>query len=336
MEQNTKSKTSSLDSGVDAVSIIGENKQNDYILSPGNHAATYAKAAPEFSQLLSSASLKTIVGSYEESDGRAIATQNKFVKAARFANLAVLAAATLSGLVMAMEILKPTFPAFTWFNPFIGIAAAIFGALGGGALYRVREGKLLERWMSARATAETARLNYFSKLAELGGVEKHRPLLPLILQYFRRYQLDVQTSYYRIRREDHEKSAETSNWFGVAGTVLAALAAVAAASGPLAAFGVLGVVGAALIAYSVAREQINQDQRNAERYGRTLEGLRILTSKMDNVVAAAGAGNALPVREFVRAINDQLSLEHRQWLESGEGATEGLKRLNKALDEPED
>jgi hypothetical protein len=70
----------------------------------------------------------------------------------------------------------------------------VTGAFASMSLYRVNEGHLLEAWMTARARAENHRLSYF--LAVVG--ESTEPVdvdLELSkLEYFRRYQLDLEIS----------------------------------------------------------------------------------------------------------------------------------------------
>lgn len=63
--------------------------------------------------------------------------------------------------------------------------------------------------MTARAAAETARLSYFEKVLSV-WVDYQTSSIPLPLlqlEYFRRYQLDVERSFYRNRGTDHRKAA---------------------------------------------------------------------------------------------------------------------------------
>ncbi|MEM1102775.1 MAG: hypothetical protein AAGH48_01570, partial [Pseudomonadota bacterium] len=156
-------------------------------------------------------------------------------------------------------------------------------------------------------------------------------ILPYLLAYFVRYQLDVQSAFYKVRAADHRRAASRNLRIGAAGTVLVTLSAGAAVQGPWSAFGVCGVVGAALIAFSVTREDVGQDRRNAERYARTLDALRGLLAEKDGVETAAHAGNFAAVGEYIAAVNEQLSLEHRQWLDAGESTRDALERLKTAL-----
>jgi hypothetical protein len=60
---------------------------------------------------------------------------------------------------------------------------------------------------------------------------------------------------------------------------------------------------------------LSQDEANARRYRSTLTNLQTLTRDyLGPAVAAAEKGDRDRVLSFVAAVNDQISLEHRQWL----------------------
>jgi len=136
-----------------------------------------------------------------------------------------------------------------------------------------------------------------------------------------------------VRAREHEESADLIVTIGAVGAGMATLfgALGAASDGAWAAVGVLSVAGAALGAFAATRELMNDDRRNSERYGRTWEALQSLSARGDDVKQAAAAGDAEVVKEFVSAVNDQVSLEHRQWLEGSESAATALSRLTNAL-----
>jgi hypothetical protein len=113
-------------------------------------------------------------------------------------------------------------------------------------------------------------------------------------------------------------SAGAAGVLGVADVALTALAG-------------LGVVGTALAAFASTREAMNQDRRNAERYARTLDALEKLKGKLGDVREAAATGPGTLVDEFAAAVHEQLSLEHRQWRETGESSDSAAARLEKAL-----
>ena len=70
----------------------------------------------------------------------------------------------------------------------IGVATGGFASM---SLFRVKEGRLLEDWMTARARAETKRLTYFNYIVNSSAGPLDIELELLKLEYFRRYQLDL-------------------------------------------------------------------------------------------------------------------------------------------------
>jgi uncharacterized protein YukE len=156
------------------------------------------------------------------------------------------------------------------------------------------------------------------------------------LEYFRRYQLDHQLAYYKTRRSGHRNSAERTLNISAGSVLMAAIASGAAGVlGALrsewAALGSLAVFGAALQAFAAAREAIHQDRRNAERYDNTAQALQGLRERLDDVREGIAAGSTSVLGEYVGAVQDQLSLEHRQWLEGAENMQAAVARLEKAL-----
>jgi hypothetical protein len=197
--------------------------------------------------------------------------------------------------------------------------------------------------MSDRANAETARLDYFNEVMKssspLEGQDGIRLEL-LLLEYFRRFQFDVQLAYYCKREKDHRKEAATtlsySKWaiFGAAiATGIAAVLGAAVHTG-FVAFGAIGGIFTGLSAFASMREAVNQDRRNAERYDRTYRVLMDLNKRLDDVRRAVYKAGMKPLDDFVEAVHEQLSLEHRQWLgELGEarGSFAKLERTLKEL-----
>lgn len=133
-------------------------------------------------------------------------------------------------------------------------------------LNQIGSGKLLEQWMTKRAEAESHRLRYFSRVSEQSGDPETRLLQ---LEYFRRYQLDVQRTYYLDRSRDHQAAATRAVTMGSW-----SMGGVALANGLVlqgvewAGIAALGVAAQALSSLVTNREAANQDTRNSERYER--------------------------------------------------------------------
>ena len=325
-----------------AVTALGSGKDDDFVIAPTRHAEELSTKAPALARLLRSAKVEALARQYERLDAEALEAQRKFSRAIEQANAAVLATAVLSAAMMVVGLVLSG-GAERALLIILGLLSVSAGAFASMWLFRVREGGLLEAWMSARASAETRRLAYFATLLGIRSEELSEiPLELLKLEYFRRYQLDVQTAYYKARRQRHKKSAERTLMLGGLAVALASIAAGAA--GFLGAafetawvsLAALGIVGASLGSFASMREAVNQDRRNAERYGRTLAALEELRGRLDEVRAGAATGLSDVTDEFVAAVHEQLSLEHRQWLEGGESTRSTIVKLNEILAKAEE
>jgi hypothetical protein len=78
---------------------------------------------------------------------------------------------------------------------------------------------------------------------------------------------------------------------------------------------------------------LGQHRRNEELYGKTNDALAELEGKLDEVRAATVKGDRESVKQFVAAVHEQLSLEHKQWLDAAENTEASLANLDKALAE---
>jgi conflict system pore-forming effector with SLATT domain len=322
---------------LDAAGIIGSDSPADYRLTPVEHAEQLRISAPKLAAVLTRTGPVELSRQYAEADTEALIAEQTFKRWVIRANWAVLATATVSALLMAVALLADNLGAL---SQAALIALALIGVATGGiasmSLFRVKEGRLLEDWMTARARAETKRLSYFSYITNSSD-EPHDPELELLkLEYFRRYQLDLQLAYYKNRRSGHRNSAERTLDISAASVLVAAIATGAAGvlgalKSEWAALGSVAVLGAALQAFAAARESLNQDRRNAERYDHSAQALLGLRERIDEVRHSIAAGSTSVLGEYVGAVQDQLSLEHRQWLEGAENMQAAVARLEKAL-----
>jgi hypothetical protein len=202
-------------------------------------------------------------------------------------------------------------------------------ALGLAAYISV--GRLFKRWMEARAEAELARLALFDQVMEAREEARpgELPLLPLKLEYVRRYQLDVQTRYYGGRGEQHRRAAGQSSRVTLLLQILSVLAflplfVVAGDFLGLITFdsllpyfiflaigtGVSGVLGA-LAAFSA----MNLDERNAARYLVVHENLKDLSGEsLTQAREAAARGDETAVGLFAGAVQRLISSEHQEWI----------------------
>jgi hypothetical protein len=78
----------------------------------------------------------------------------------------------------------------------------------------------------------------------------------------------------------------------------------------------LSTSGAALQGLLAALALINQDDRNAARYEATHRNLDALADRpLDEARAAAAAGDANDMQAFVALVQEQISSEHREWVD---------------------
>src|SRR5262249_35210512 len=149
--------------------------------------------------------------------------------------------------------------------------------------------------------------------------------------------LEIERNYYRNRGRDHGAAASKMLTLSSVSVALGSLATGlggflgAAVSPRWVSIAGIGTIASALSTFASAREAVGQDRRNEERYGRTLEALDSLAGRLDQVRDSAAEGAREPLQQFVAAVHEQLSLEHRQWLGTAESTQGSLAKLEEAL-----
>jgi len=183
------------------------------------------------------------------------------------------------------------------------------------------------------------RLGYIENVTSADFPANDTSVIPLLshqLEYFRRFQFDVQMSYYRTRQYEHERSANRTLEIAALAVFLGALATglsggLGFIQDNLVSIAAVGVVGVALASYALTRETITQDRRNADRYAGTYEALLLVGSRLDEVRTAVALGNRQALLRFVSATHEQLSVENRQWMDAAESTDSALASLDMAL-----
>jgi hypothetical protein len=94
---------------------------------------------------------------------------------------------------------------------------------------------------------------------------------------------------------------------------------------------VCGVIGAAVGAYAVNRESLRLDTANANGYEKAAAALDAIAARYDMVEAEVKAGKPEALRAFAAAITEQLSAEHKRWLEGSTQAEAVLGKLDNQL-----
>jgi hypothetical protein len=319
-----------------AAATIGSGGPEDYKIAPREHADSLGAPAAALSKILRGSQLATAAGQYEEKDLAAIEAQTLFSKVAKRANWAVFLTTCLSAALL----LVPSFVHDSkWLLVTLGCCGILSGAFGAMWLFEIRQGKLLEAWMTGRTRAEAELLKYF-ELATVSGEDSEGagiPLPLLQLEYFRRYQLDVQRAYHRKRQKDHKQAADKFLTLGAFAVGLGALATgfggiLGGALNPKwAGLAALATAASALSAFASTNEALGQHRRNEELYGKTNDALADLAAKLDEVRSAAAKGDRESLKQFVAAVHEQLSIEHKQWVDASVNRAASLAKLDEAL-----
>ncbi len=320
----------------EAAAAMGVGQLDDYKIAPTKHADSLEATAAALSKILRGSELGTAASQYEEKDLAATEAQTAFRKVAKRANWAVFLTTCFSAVLL---IVPPLVPDSKWLLVTLGCCGILCGALGAMWLFEIRQGNLLEAWMTGRARAEAERLKYFELATQsVENSESSGIPLPLLqLEYFRRYQLDVQRAYYKKRRQDHKQAADKFLTLGAYAVGLGALATGlggilgGALDSKWACLAGLATAASALSAFASTNEALGQDRRNEELYGKTNDALADLAAKLDEVRAAAAKGDRESLKQFVAAIHEQLSIEHKQWIDASANTAASLAKLDEAL-----
>ncbi|MGD9828163.1 MAG: hypothetical protein AB7E70_02990 [Hyphomicrobiaceae bacterium] len=333
-----------------AMAAIGEDEPDaDYKLRPEQHAAAMTLAAGPLQRILTRAEIAETIATYNREGDKAAAAQKTYK---RYGHLGLRAAlvATLIGAASLLPLEPILGKELKALGLMVEYAALALAFVMSQVLIRK---KPFDSWMQARAEAERARVRLFDQVmaADEAPREGEVALLPLKLEYFRRYQLDVQRRYYRDRGGEHAQSAGQSRRWRLLGALLsgtAALVATVAFLVTLRRFGVplpdllqgveatarawlpketdqillaVGVVSSALLGYSSARSWMNLDERNASRYASSFGQLELLShTRLDAARDFAVAADADGVGRFVAEIQSLISSEHQQWYDFGQNA----------------
>ena len=158
-------------------------------------------------------------------------------------------------------------------------------------------------------------------------------LLPLQLEYFRRYHLDVQLRYYKGRGEEHAIAAGSIRARRRLFAVLSATLGLpivyfivrivlnnmgidtSGFSSLNTAFYFVAAVLPILISTNRSLSLLSQDERNASRYAHVYANLQLLKDEyLESAREAAEAGDKEGLLSFVYSVNEQISSEHREWI----------------------
>ena len=328
-----------------AMEAVGRNKEEDYRLRLREHPDALRTTAPGLVAILESSVVTGTRQQYEKKDEKAGEAQTEFRRIFNRANKLVLVTAILTALVLTVGILSNDLTKLLGEGTTkvllmaLSIGSVAAGAFASKDLYMVRNGKLLEEWMTTRAAAESKRLEYFMDVinADAPQPENGVPADLLKLEYFRRFQLETQICYFDKRGTDNRRDAQknlSNSGKAVAGAaIVTSSAAISSVSDArLAAIASLGAVFTAFSSYITLKEQIYQNQRIAERYALTLDELQDIYKRMDSVRDAVSQSGREPLLQFVTVVHEKLMAEHKQWLGEQEQRSQSITKLDELLE----
>lgn len=304
---------------------------------------TGGPAAPAFA----GEKLRRIADRYRDADREANAAQKRFRKWSSAAGWGLFAATAAAAVLSAVIMWWPEGDAARILISLVVLAA------GGVATYAVQlitRQKLLESWMTNRADAETERLAWFGAAIELAVAHARQPQIDrenrtiiglIALEVFQRFQVDVQLEFYAKRGAEHrERALKIAQHLALGAVGLWVCSGgggiLSTFTGQLAALAPLGLIASAWIILKQREESIGQHDRIGERYKRTGDGLNRLAERYDDVQRAITSGADFEALEkYVRAVDDLVSTEHRQWLGDADERMVSIRELDEALATPD-
>ncbi len=321
-----------------AEKLVGEQSPTDYVLQSGNHFKEFEENAPELADILKSSKLESIKEEYDTWNERALDYQRKFRKWSRYANwFAFLTVLFTASILVVTTIPMDEFYLDSGIITFSALSV-IFSISTGAALRLIKTGNILHLWMSGRASAETLRIDYFNQLVQY-NINSNNVFLSLLkLEYFRRYQLDVELAYYTVRSKQNQlmanKTLSYSTWLMAGATLAIAVGSFLGVGTQytfLTAITSLAIICQALSSKISNSAAFNQYGKNAENFERTRSSLAQIRGKLDDVRELVANGNNKALVEFASLVNDQISLEHRLWIDTFKKRIESIDTMTEDL-----
>lgn len=342
---------------IDPQRVIGPPQPDDWRLDPLRDAAALPAAAADLARILRDPALADTIASYRTADSTALYAQSRYRRLATTAAMTSFAAVLLgTATLLALPIgLPPALLSTATGAQAVLVMVSLMAALANGWL------RPFEAWQSARAEAENHRIAIFNAVSTAAPAPTENPahVLGLQLEYFRRYQFDVQRDYYQRRSRSHGQSAARSRIWRIVALLLVVAGGASllwslrgqswlpdvfrGVLGTLPERGelgqrlflALGIWASALQNLLSSLALITLDERNAARYSVTAENLEALAGRALNearaaVASADGVAARAAVTSFVALVHDQISSEHREWIALRKVAPElSLRQLSR-------
>jgi hypothetical protein len=312
-----------------AARAIGPAAPRDKGISPDEHAGQLPPQAGPLQRVLRGRPVQRVADEQRRAGDTAAAAQRVYKRVGTSAILARLVVVAVGAVMLAAWPLKVFSPTAN-----LGLVVVQLSALAYSYLARLwlSYAHPFEAWQRKRGEAELLRTAYFGEVVRAAGSvqEGELPLLPLQLEYFRRYQLELQKGYYARRAEAHARRAGMQRSYRLLARVAVVLLLMAGIVYSLLSMrGIVPMVdysqqyfGASIVmlmsGISSALASVSLmsfDERNAVRYRTMAENLAYLAgSALSEARTAAAQGDPAPVLDFVRRVHELMSVEHREWL----------------------
>ena len=329
---------------------IGENANGDFVLRPSEHADKLPSNAGPLARILRQPGLQNICKAYDDADKRAERAQGQYKFWAKLAIWMVFLAIVASSFSTALplkDLLQSELAEFYLRLTAIGFLLATLFLSFSIMLWMELAGPY-EKWNKARGEAEHSRKELFRAVfaspptgeAVVGELK----ILPLKLEYFRRYLLEDQIAYYKGRAGDFSKSERRTKVFWFISTLLVFFMLVVAlligvlspSSEQGATFNLIpsltgwlqvaevahldgymlaiGITVAALFGAMLATSLLDKAKGNAIRYTFTHDNLELLKNDgLDEAREKALTRDTGAVDAFVNRVIAQISVEHQDW-----------------------
>jgi hypothetical protein len=323
-----------------AMAAVGEDRRKSgFALNPHTHAERLrSNGETELARILDSVPVVHIMDAYEKADRAALASQMRFRRLCARALIIIVLLIYVALVALALPLSEDMQRSARLWS-----IAAIYAGLfcGFWGLAWLYYSKPDVTWRQARARAEVERGRLFD--AVMNEDPNRLDLLPLKLEYVRRYQLDLQEDYYQWRGAQHETKVRRGFYGKLVFLVVAVIAVLAMAAtqfldksenGPSAinetlsalllrfeaaytdlALLLLALALAGWWAVSYTLAQIEGTARNATLFSLARDKLAALRkSELEPARIAAAHGREPEVRAFVNRLQSVLTSEHQGWL----------------------
>jgi hypothetical protein len=329
-----------------AIAAIGETSSDDWRLQPQKHAESLPPNARLLRQVLENPALQSMIQTYNKLDQTANKAQRRYKFQSKGAAVASFLTIALGSLLVLPGYNFMPDAAISAVSILQGVLAAVSAVLW----FSSSKGGSFQSWMEARSLAEDMRIKLFDAVLDAKEAPDERsgdelPLLPLQLEYFRRYLLDSQQKFYEVRGKDFERArAGSRRWrffvmflFAVAALPIvwemqghpytpAFLVDLIAKLPPKTLMGEHIFLGITIFAVSLqvlltSYAAISLNYRNAWRYPMTQGELdRLSGQPLADARSDAAANRTDLVLRFTEIVEQELLAEHHEWIVISKGA----------------